>query len=261
MRLLRRQRRIDVVAVAREDGARLGVGDGAVEPCHEGDDGAGGERRGGVGREAVVLDDPEGGAVAVGAGGGRLGVDLAVGPAVEVDDGEPRVRRVDAVADHVVEVGGPRGLGERAGGGHDEGFGEEGVVLVVAFRGLLQGLAVGERGEGLDPRHGRGAGGGGGGQGAQKFGLDLGVEVGEGAEVGAADAEAVAVHVHAHAEFAVDDRGVLGKGLDVEEGVGGRGCGFEHVGDAEGPIDDRGRSGNGLQVECCHDPKGVRCAS
>lgn len=89
-------------------------------------------------------------------------------------------------------------------------------MLVVTCGGLLEGLTVGEGGEGLQPGHRSGTGRGGGGEGTEEFGLDFVVEVGKGAKVGSANAETVAIHVHAHAELAVDDGGVSNKVLNVE---------------------------------------------
>lgn len=60
-----------------------------------------------IARVAVMLEDPQRRAVAVGAAErGGFVVDLAVGPAVEVDDAVPGVGGVDAVFDDVVEVAG-----------------------------------------------------------------------------------------------------------------------------------------------------------
>jgi len=61
-----------------------------VEAVDEGDYG-GGEGRGSGACEAVVLEDPEGGAVGIGGEGGVFGVDLGGGTAVKVDYGEPRL--------------------------------------------------------------------------------------------------------------------------------------------------------------------------
>lgn len=81
-------------------------------------------------------------------------------------------------------------MGEGLGRGDDEALGEEVVVEVVARCGLLEGLAVGEGGEGLDPRYALRGGFGGRREGAQQLRGDFGVEGREGAEVGAGDAEA-----------------------------------------------------------------------
>lgn len=85
MRLLRRQARIHIIAVPGKRSPRLGIRNGITQPLNEWDN-ARGEGSGGVARVSVMLHDPEGGAVAVCAEGGRLSVDLAVGPSVEVDD-------------------------------------------------------------------------------------------------------------------------------------------------------------------------------
>ena len=88
MRLRRRVARIHIVQVRRESRLGLGVRNHGVEACHERLDG-GGEGGAAVAGEAVVLEDPEGGAVRVGGGGGVWDIDLGASAAVEVDDGEP----------------------------------------------------------------------------------------------------------------------------------------------------------------------------
>ena len=81
MRLRSRQAWVDVIEIAAEDGGghlafQRGV-EAVDEVC-----GRGGEGRVGVAREAVVLDDPERGAVAVGGAAGGGDVDLGIGAAV-----------------------------------------------------------------------------------------------------------------------------------------------------------------------------------
>ena len=105
MSLLRAQARIHIVEIGPERRTGHRARDGVVQPVDEIQTG----RRIGrsrVARVAVMLQHPEGGAVAV-CGRGRGGdIDLAVRTAVEVDYAEPRVGGVDAVFDDVGEVAG-----------------------------------------------------------------------------------------------------------------------------------------------------------
>jgi len=92
MRLRRRKRRIHIVQIPRESRLRLRRRYRIIKPVDEGYNSRG-EGRGGGAREAVVLEDPEGGAVGVGGERGVFGVDLRVGAAVDVNDGEPGLGR------------------------------------------------------------------------------------------------------------------------------------------------------------------------
>ena len=75
MRLRGRVARIHIIQIRSEGRLRLGIRNSVVEARHERLDG-GREGGAGVAGEAVVLEDPEGGAVRVSGGGGVLGVDL-----------------------------------------------------------------------------------------------------------------------------------------------------------------------------------------
>ena len=90
MRLRRRERRVHIVQICREIRLRLRSRNSIVKAINEWDDSRGKGRRSVTG-ETIVLEDPEGGAVGVGGKGSVFGVDLRVGAAVDVDDGEPRL--------------------------------------------------------------------------------------------------------------------------------------------------------------------------
>ena len=152
-------------------------------------------------------------------------------------------------------------MGEGTGCWHDEGFGEEIVVEIISRCRLLQGLPVRQGRERLDPCQGFDALGCRDRECAQEFGLYAVAEGVEGAKVSPGDGKALAIEVDAETELAVDDGGVAGKVLDVEE-MGCRfGGGLEHIGDGEGVLDDGGGGGLGLHVEGRDDAEGVCSAS